>query len=322
MDSEFPDYLDITSDKDLFSLTVGNDEAGWRLDHFLVQNIAGVSRSQLVDAVKKGAVKINLSTAKASRKLQAGDVISGHIPDKPELKVVPQKIDFEILFEDEYLLLLAKPPYLVVHPANGNPDNTLVNGLVYYYRRLERVGDPIRPGIVHRLDKDTSGVMVVAKRDDVHNLLVEAFKSRQVKKKYLALVSGIPEAENGRIVAAIGRHPVNRKKMAIRQADGKHAASNWQVVRTFRDKYSLVEVEIETGRTHQIRLHMASIGLPVAGDSVYGSKKKDPLFPRQMLHSFELHFTHPITGQKMKGKAPLHVDFAETLKKLSSSGDR
>lgn len=302
-----------TSEDD-FSFSVSGEEVGWRLDHFLVHHLPSVSRSQLSAAIKAGSICINGETAKASRKLHREDKVQGHVNEKAEIVVVPQKIDFQILFEDEYLLLVAKPPHLVVHPAAGNHDNTLVNGLVYHCRTLIEVGDPIRPGIVHRLDKDTSGIMVVAKTSEVQRRLVEAFKQRKIVKKYHALVHGVTKETRGRIVAPVGRHPVNRKKMAITPHGGKHAASSWRLVRYIQEKYSLVEVIIETGRTHQIRVHMASIGHPVAGDETYGPGKDNRLFPRQMLHSSELNFIHPITGQQMRGRAPLHEDFQQALR--------
>lgn len=296
-----------------FSLSVSGDEVGWRLDHFLVQHLPGASRSQLSSAIKAGSVSVNGLVAKASRKLQKEDIIKGKVLEKPELVVTPQEIDFQIIYEDEYLLLVAKPPHLVVHPAAGNHDNTLVNGLVYRCRKLAEVGDPIRPGIVHRLDKDTSGIMVVAKTPEVHRKLVFAFKQRQVTKKYHAIVHGIMKEGSGRIVAPIGRHPVKRKKMATLTNGGKFAATSWRLEKYILDKYSFIEVQIETGRTHQIRVHMASIGHPVAGDGVYGAGKNNTIFPRQMLHSSELRFSHPITGQHMIGKAPIYSDMQKFL---------
>ncbi len=309
-----------TPEKD-FSFSVSEDEVGWRLDHFLVHHLPGVSRSQLSGAIKAGSVCINGETAKASRKLHREDTVHGQVSEKTETVVIPQKVDFQVIFEDEYLLLIAKPPNLVVHPAAGNHDNTLVNGLVYHSRKILEVGDPIRPGIVHRLDKDTSGIMVVAKTPEVQRRLVDAFKQRSITKKYHALVHGIIKESKGRIVAPIGRHPVNRKKMAILAQGGKHAASNWRVERYIHEKYSFVEVEIETGRTHQIRVHMASIGHPVAGDEIYGPGRDNRPFPRQMLHSSELSFTHPITGMQIDGKAPLHEDFLQFLSSDIKDGD-
>ncbi len=296
--------------------TLNPDNAGQRLDHFLVLQLPALSRSQVTEAVRKGDIQLNAKPAKASRKLQSGDIVSGCIKEPEGLSVIPQKIEFDILFEDEHILLISKPPQLVVHPANGNPDNTLVNGLLYHCRSLAEVGDPVRPGIVHRLDKDTSGVMVAAKNNEVHRKLVDIFKSRRLTKKYQAIVVGVPRDEKGRIVAPIGRHPVNRKKMAIRERSGKFAVTNWWLKKNFANRYSMMELVIETGRTHQIRVHLASIGHPVAGDTLYGPGRHDPLFPRQMLHSSELRFDHPVTGRKVIGTAPLWPDFLTVIDQL------
>lgn len=297
------------------------ENAGLRLDHFLVLQLPFLSRSQVTAAVKRGDIQLNDKPAKPSRKLQPGDTISGSIREEEELSVQPQQIEFDILFEDAHILLISKPPQLVVHPANGNPDKTLVNGLLYHCRTFAEVGDPVRPGIVHRLDKDTSGVMVVAKSNEAHRKLVEIFKSRQITKKYLALVTGVPREEKGRIAAPIGRHAVNRKKMAVQEGSGKFAVTNWLLKKSFRGKFSLMELAIETGRTHQIRVHMASIGHPVAGDALYGPGRQDSLFPRQMLHSSELHFDHPVTGQKVTATAPLWPDIEQVIHLLEQDGD-
>ncbi|MEE4242231.1 MAG: RluA family pseudouridine synthase [Desulfopila sp.] len=300
--------------KVLVAFVVQSESAGLRLDHFLVERLPHLSRSQLTTAIKCGNIEVNGAPAKASRKLRSDDVIGGYVETTaPPLHVVAQRVDFIALFEDEYLLVLSKPPGVVVHPANGNPDKTLVNGLLYHCQSIGDVGDPMRPGIVHRLDKDTSGVMVIAKTAEVHRKLVESFKSRRVKKIYQALVSGVPQQNAGRIAAPVGRHPVNRKKMAVREKGGKHAVTHWKVMSNYSGKFSLVELIIETGRTHQIRVHMASIGHPVAGDTLYGPGKAYPLFARQMLHSSQLRFEHPVTGHEIVGTAPLWPDMEELV---------
>lgn len=321
MGTDFSDYHETTLPDDEFTLKVPASAAGWRLDHFLVHHLNDVSRSQLTAAVKNGHVRVNGSVTKASKKLASNDLVCGRIEEKHDLIAIPQPVSFEVLYEDEFLLLIAKPPDLVVHPANGNPDNTLVNGLLFHCQHLAGVGDSLRPGIVHRLDKDTSGIMVVAKRADVHRILVEAFKQREIKKKYLAIVVGNLEKRSGRIVAPIGRHPVNRKKMAVLPESGKFAATSWQLDRYIGDGYSFVSLGLETGRTHQIRVHLASIGHPVAGDHVYGSNTTNPLFPRQMLHASELDFIHPITRRRIACKAPLADDIVNALRKLGYSGE-
>ncbi|MDJ0621372.1 MAG: RluA family pseudouridine synthase [Desulfocapsaceae bacterium] len=315
------DYHEANLATDEFILRVDVTETGWRLDHFLVHHFPNLSRSQLTAAVKNCHILVNGCSAKASKRLTINDLVSGRVIERGELVAIPQPVDFELIYEDEFLLLVSKPPNLVVHPANGNPDNTLVNGLLFHCRQIAEVGDSLRPGIVHRLDKDTSGIMVVAKKADVHRKLMKAFKQREIKKRYQAIVVGRMAERSGRIVAPIGRHPVNRKKMAILPERGKFAATSWRLVQHLADRYSFISLDLETGRTHQIRVHLASIGHPVAGDLLYGSTKTDTLFPRQMLHAAELEFIHPITQSRIAGKAPLANDIVETLRKLGFHGE-
>ena len=302
------------------ALTIDPQEAGQRLDHYLAQSLPQLSRSRLSQAIRHQHILVNGKAVKASRKLQPADTIEGCVPEAEELQVKAQKIAFEIIFEDDYLLLISKPPGLVVHPANGNPDGTLVNGLLHHCRSLGDVGDRLRPGIVHRLDKDTSGIMVVAKTASVHRLLIDIFRARKIVKKYHALVRGAMHPSSGRIVAPIGRHPINRQKMAIREEGGKHAATAWKVEKTYSTGFCLLEISIETGRTHQIRVHMASLGHPVAGDGLYGSAGSQPQFPRQMLHASSLAFRHPVTGSSLEFNAPLWPDMQKVLDEMSNEG--
>ncbi|MFN2353265.1 MAG: RluA family pseudouridine synthase [Desulfopila sp.] len=321
MDAELDNFSQISRQEDLFSFTITSAEAGWRFDHYVAHRLGFFSRSQIHAAIKKGTITINDVACKAARKLRAGDHVRGYVAAPVLALPEPQQVDFSILFEDEHLLMVDKPPHLVVHPANGNHDNTLVNGLLYHCRTLRDAGDPVRPGIVHRLDKDTSGVMVVAKSTHVHRMLVEAFKARQVSKKYQAVVHGTMATCSGRVVAPIGRHPVSRKKMAIRPNSGKFAATNWLLKEMLGQDYSFVDIAIETGRTHQIRVHMASIGHPVAGDGVYGPVKSSAALPRQLLHSRQLQFIHPVTADKVTAVAPLPSDFCDILKDYGCPGD-
>jgi 23S rRNA pseudouridine1911/1915/1917 synthase len=307
--------LDETED---ISILIDTGNAGIRLDHLLVQRIPDISRSRVTSSIRSGLILVNGEQCKASYKLKAGECITGTLFEPPPLSVSPEKIEFPILFEDDYLLVLSKPPGLVVHPGSGNSSGTLANGLVHHCESIAEVGDVIRPGIVHRLDKDTSGLMVVAKKDSVHRQLVDAFKAREVRKEYLALVHGIPVDYSGRIVAAIGRHPANRQKMAVREASGKYAVSNWQVVEEYQGKISQVRVRIETGRTHQIRVHMAHVGHPVAGDVVYGPNRNNKPFPRQMLHAWKLNFKHPVTSEPLRFCAPVWEDMSAVIERLSS----
>jgi 23S rRNA pseudouridine1911/1915/1917 synthase len=291
-----------------------------RLDQFLTLQLTSFSRSQLTNAIKDGYISVADKPAKPGYRLHESDKVCGFIPEESVVNVSAQKIDFPVLYEDDHLLVISKPPNLVVHPGSGNFDNTLVNGLVYHCGQISGVGDPVRPGIVHRLDKDTSGVMVIAKNDKVLRHLVDSFKSHLVQKTYWALLLGVMKQTEGRVCAPIGRHPVNRKKMAIREAGGRYAVSNWCVMKTFRNTFSLTKVVIETGRTHQIRVHMASLGNPVAGDALYGPVQKVPFFPRQMLHSSELSFIHPESGKRLAITAPLWPDMDRIIKELESTG--
>jgi 23S rRNA pseudouridine1911/1915/1917 synthase len=257
---------------------------------------------------------------KSSYRVKGGEVVEGCVEPPPSLDVVPQPIEFAVIYEDEYLLALSKPPGLVVHPGSGNVDRTLANGLVHHCLSIASVGEASRPGIVHRLDKDTSGVMLVAKQEVVHRRLVEAFKTRSLTKEYQALVHGRMREKSGRVVAAIGRHPQHRQKMAVLTTGGRHAVSNWRVQREFSLPLSLLTVTIETGRTHQIRVHMAHLGHPLAGDQLYGGSRPG-LYPRQLLHAARLVFEHPMSGRQMEVSAPLWPDFAEVLSRLESAPD-
>ena len=256
-----------------FQVTVDAGLTGMRLDQFLAQHLPSVSRALIIASIRKGLIVVNGIHRKSSYRLKESEILQGYVEGKPEIEVLPEQISFPILFEDDALLIISKPPGLVVHPGSGNHQGTLVNGLVHHCRSIADVGDSLRPGIVHRLDKDTSGIMVIAKTENVHRLLVDGFKNHQLQKEYLALLHGVLKEKTGRLVAPICRHPVQRQKMAISQR-GKHAATNWQVIKEFDTGFSLVRVIIETGRTHQIRVHMAHLGCPVAGDTVYGIRQR------------------------------------------------
>ncbi len=302
-------------------LLVSSEHGGSRFDHFLVQFVPDISRTHLVQSIRQGLLSVDGKKKKSSYRLKAGENIRGTIFQPPPLQLTAQKVPFDILLEDEYLLIISKPPGIVVHPASGNPDGTLVNGLLYHCQEIGGVGEHARPGIVHRLDKDTSGIMVVAKTDKTHRLLVDAFKARSVEKEYLALVHGVFQQSSGRIVASIGRHPVQRQKMTVvEEGKGRYAVSSWEIIEKFDPGLNLARIQIETGRTHQIRVHMASLGHPVAGDSLYGRARQGGHFPRQMLHAHTLSFTHPITGQVLTYSAPLWPDFQSVLDRLRGDG--
>jgi 23S rRNA pseudouridine1911/1915/1917 synthase len=295
---------------------VDEKHVGVRLDQFLSLQMLDFSRSQISDAIREKNIIVNGTPRKNSYRLRLGEFISGVVEyDKP-IEVRGEPVDFTVLYEDQWLLFISKPPGLVVHPGSGNHAGTLVNGLVHYCEGIAGVGDAARPGVVHRLDKDTSGVMVVAKTDAVHRDLINLFKEHLLEKEYLCLVQGPPKESSGRIVAAIGRHHINRQKMAVKDVGGKHAATNWNLLERYQGGLALLQVRIETGRTHQIRVHMAHLGYPVAGDAVYGPLKTQRKFPRQMLHASRLSFSHPVTGEKLDVTAPLWDDFVAALDEL------
>jgi len=290
-----------------------------RLDHFLVRHVSGQSRSGLGKFIRSGHILVNNNRVKPGYRLKVDDAVYVVLSAPTEHTLPARKIDFKVLFEDEGLLVISKPPGLVVHPAAGHTVDTLANGLVYRYGNLPGL-EQNRPGIVHRLDKDTSGIMLVARTQQVQRLLSEAFKDRLVHKVYYALLLRRPAEMVGRIVAPIGRHPVNRKKMAIRTNGGRYAVSSWQILEVFANGMCLAEIGIETGRTHQIRVHMSSMAAPVIGDALYGGKLTDSSgglsVERQMLHASTISFVHPLTGQDLVFTAPLWRDMQLVLDSL------
>lgn len=295
---------------------IGGGNSGVRLDQFLALQHPTISRTLFGEAIAKGLVTVDGTVRKSSHRVRTGEVVQGCIALPPIPTVVPQSIDFPILFEDRHLLVLSKPPGLVVHPGSGNFDRTLVNALVHHCLSIASVGDVLRPGIVHRLDKDTSGVMLVAKEEGVHRRLIEDFKNHRLTKEYVTLVHGHLRQKSGRVVAAIARHPQHRQKMAV-LTGGRHAVSNWQVLEEFVQPLTLLRVIIETGRTHQIRVHLAHLGHPVAGDKLYGGNRPGT-YPRQLLHAARLVFEHPVSGKIMDLGAPLWPDFQAVLDGLRS----
>ncbi len=299
-------------------------DSGKRLDRFLAMCCLELSRSRIKRLIQTGHVEISGRTRPtASLKVRPGDRIRVHIPPPLPLEIKPRSLPLDIVFEDQYLIVLNKQPGLVVHPGAGHEDSTLVHGLLYHCKDLSGIGGVLRPGIVHRLDKDTSGLMLVAKTDAVHRLLVDRFKHGEIKKLYAALISGVPSDIEGLIEMPIGRHPVYRKRMAVNIRTGKAAATRWRKIRSWRN-VALVNVRIFTGRTHQIRVHMKHIGHPVLGDELYGGPRKletrTGTIPirRQMLHSTQLNLTHPVTGNDMEFKIPLPSDMIELIEGLDT----
>ncbi|MEJ2058273.1 MAG: RluA family pseudouridine synthase [Desulfofustis sp.] len=301
-----------------FSCAVEQRFHNLRLDQYLALQFEEYSRSQIGQAIKAGNIRVNTAEVKPGHRLKTGDTIDGSLGlDRQDSTIEPEDIYFQVLLEDPDFIVIAKPPGLVVHPGSGNRDNTLVNGLLYRYGELAEVGDNSRPGIVHRLDKETSGVMVVARTKRGHAALVDQFKYRRVEKTYLAIVRGVIPEPCGRIVAPLGRHPINRQKMAVRLETGRYAASSWKCRASYRT-HTLLEVQIETGRTHQIRVHMAHIGHPVVGDKLYGRASGGTYFPRHMLHAWKLRFFHPRTGERVSVVADPGDDFNAAIDRLEA----
>lgn len=295
-------------------ITEQND-IGQRLDKHLTGRLTDLSRSRLQDLIRDGHITLNGRATKASIALKPGDAISVTIPEATAVAVVAQDIPLEILFEDKDILVLNKPPGLVVHPAAGNPDGTLVNALLHHCDDLSGIGGEMRPGIVHRLDKDTSGCMVVAKNDIAHRRLSEAFAERRMSKIYLAAINGVPKEKSGRIQNLIGRHPVDRKRMAILyDGAGKEAITEWEQLSVYKDT-ALIRCKLLTGRTHQIRVHMKEgLGFPILGDPIYGHPNRQKIStPRLMLHAWKLSLHHPIHDQPMNFEATVPVEYGPWL---------
>ncbi len=286
---------------------------GVRIDLFLAGALEGYSRSHLQRLLKEGAVQISGKTAKSSSRLKEGDLVTVALPDPKEPEVAARPIELSILYEDDDVILINKPKAMVVHPAAGHSEDTLVNGLLYHCRgRLSGINGVLRPGIVHRIDKDTTGVLVVCKNDAAHNSLAAQLKEHSITRRYLAIVCGVIKEDEGVVDAPIGRNERDRLKMAVNEKNGKRAVTHYRVLERF-DGYTYIECRLETGRTHQIRVHMASIGHPLLGDTLYGPSKCPFNLEGQTLHAAVLGFIHPSTGEYMEFSAPLPDYFAHLL---------
>ena len=298
-----------------------------RLDAFLRRQFPTISRGAVQRLIKQGDIRVDGKPVKATHHPRSGETIEIHWPEARTATTQPQEIPLDILFEDEELLVLNKPPGMVVHPSAGHEESTLVNALLHHCAgQLSGIGGVARPGIVHRLDKETSGCLVVAKNDSTHLALSAQFAGREVEKVYLAIVCGAVIPERGDIRAAIARHPTHRKRMAVTDGSGREAWTSYRVLERLREA-TLVEALLHTGRTHQIRVHFKHLGFPLLGDITYGNRQNKRLTeltgyqgPRQMLHAHELVFKHPRGGQKMRFEAPWPVDFKEALQTLRSAG--
>ena len=297
------------------------EEAGIRLDAYLSKKNKDISRTSIQRLIEEGNILVNNNQIKASYKVNENDVITVNIPEAKEIELKAEKIDIDIIYEDNDIIVINKPKGLVVHPANGNPDGTLVNALIEICKdSLSGIGGEIRPGIVHRLDKDTSGILVVAKNDKAHINLSEQIKKRQMEKIYIALVRGNVKESQATINMPIGRSNGDRKKMAVTK-NGKEAITHFKVLERYEknnNKYSLLEIKIDTGRTHQIRVHLAQIGYPVIGDYIYSNGKNEFGIIGQCLHSKSLKFIHPITEKEMYLEAELPKYFKEVIESLEN----
>ena len=295
--------------------TINKELAGNRIDKTLPNLDKNLTRVMSQKLIEQGNVKVNGKNVKTSYKLNENDKVEVEIPEVKEVSIEAQDIPVEVLYEDNDIIVVNKPKGLVVHPANGNPDGTLVNALMKICKgTLSGIGGEIRPGIVHRLDKDTSGVLIVAKNDKAHLALCEQIKNREVKKTYLALTRGIIKENEATINMPIGRSTTDRKKMAVVKT-GKEAITHFKVLERFKEN-TLLEINLETGRTHQIRVHLSQIGYPIVGDMVYSNGKNKFGVQGQMLHAWKIKFMHPITGKEMEIEAPLPPYFKDVLEKL------
>jgi 23S rRNA pseudouridine1911/1915/1917 synthase len=296
-----------------------------RLDAYLRDRFPAVSRGAIQRLIEEGEIRVNGQKVKPTHAPHAGESVQVHWPEPRLDRAQPEEMELNILYEDAALLVLNKPAGLVVHPASGHEQHTLVNALLHYcHGQLSGIGGVARPGIVHRLDKETSGCMVIAKNDDTHIALSAQFAARRVEKTYQAIVCGELERDTGEIRAAIGRHPSHRKRMAVNNELGREARTSYQVLRRLRGA-TLVRVLLHTGRTHQIRVHFQFLGFPLVGDRVYGSRHNLRLTEqtgysprRQMLHAMQLCFNHPRTGTRMTFEAPLPEDFKDALEALAA----
>ncbi len=293
-----------------FDLYVGEDE-GDRLDVFLSKELDELSRSYIQKLIKEKMVFVNKKTPKPSYLVEEGDHIFVQLPRAKPLQIAAEDIALDIVYEDDDLLIVNKPQGMVVHPAPGNYTGTLVNALLFHVDKLSSINGIIRPGIVHRLDKDTSGLLIVAKKDRVHRELSEQLKNREISRVYIALVHGRVKKDEGLIDLPIGRHPIDRKKMAVSYKNSREATTAFKVLERYED-YTLLEVSLETGRTHQIRVHMAYINHPIVGEPVYSRQKNEFKINKQMLHAYKLGFLHPTSKNHME----FELDLPNYFKKI------
>jgi len=313
---------------DAFHFVVDTSEGGIRLDVFIASQLTNLSRSHIAHLIQEEQVTVNTFVKKPGYRVRAGDQIRGIIPAAQMVHLEPQPLELDIIYADEALVVVNKQPGLVVHPAPGHDSGTLVNAILYHFPDIGPIGGELRPGIVHRLDKDTSGIIIVAKNSASLAHLTAQFSARTIRKTYLALVCGQMKTDSGRIDLPIGRHPIDRKRMSAGSSRSRAAETTWKIKERFTG-LSLLELNLKTGRTHQARVHCAAIGHPIVGDPVYGKRRPDRGLPhpvagivakvgRQMLHAWKLTFSHPATDKPLSFTAPLAGDMHELIEKLGS----
>lgn len=300
-----------------FADTIEIKEPAERLDAYLAAYFSELSRSRLQKLIKEGLVKVNDQKVKPSCPLEIGDEVEVMVPMAAPIAVEAENIPLDVVYEDDDVIVVNKPRGMVVHPAVGNYTGTLVNALLYHCKDLSGINGELRPGIVHRIDKETSGLIIAAKNDKAHRGLVEQWQTREVKRYYKALLHGSMGEPGGTVDAPIGRHPKDRKKMAVVPLTGRHAVTHYKVLERFA-RYTLIEAKLDTGRTHQIRVHTQYLGHPVVGDIIYGPKGKSAVKIGMLLHSASMEFRQPITNEIIKLEAPVPADFAQMLEQLRS----
>ena len=297
-------------------LTVPAEAAGQRLDRYLAESVEGMTRSAAARLLEEGRVTLDGRAAGKNHRLRGGEALAVDVPDPEPAEALPEDIPLSIVYEDEDIVVVDKPVGMVVHPAPGHPDGTLVNALLFHCAgSLSGVGGALRPGIVHRIDRDTSGLIVAAKNDFVHQGLAAQLQDHSMRRTYEAVVVGNLREDSGTVDAPIGRHPTDRKRMAVTEKNSRAAVTHWQVLRRYPG-YTYIRCVLETGRTHQIRVHMAYLGHPLYGDTVYGAKKPAADMTGQCLHAVALDLTHPRTGERMHFTSPLPAEFTALLEKL------
>ncbi|WP_130806818.1 RluA family pseudouridine synthase [Senegalia massiliensis] len=289
------------------------DDANERIDVYLADELDDFSRSYIQKLIKKNKIKVNNELIKSKYIVSEGDKVYIELPEEKKLELIPENINIDIIYEDYDVAIVYKPRGMVVHPAPGNYNSTLVNALLYHLDTLSNINGNIRPGIVHRIDKDTTGLLMIAKTNLAHLSLAEQLKKHTINRRYIALVEGNIKEDKGIINAPIGRNPKDRKKMCVTEENSKHAVTHFKVIERFKD-YTLIEAKLETGRTHQIRVHMKYIKHPVVGDKVYGIKKQKFNLEGQLLHAKIIGFIHPRSGEYLEFESELPEDFSNLLR--------